>query len=141
MGDGPQEKPHVLVIDDDEASQQVLERVLRNASIACTMAPDGETAFMRCREKRPDLILLDLFLPGEDGFEILRRFKADPVLKTVPVIIFTILIRPESRRKAMEIGAADYITKPFDMRDILLRIRKFLPPDAPGPPRIEHEPR
>lgn len=119
--------PKVMIIDDDEASHLILEMIFKKAGIELLMADDGEAGFKIARSQVPDLILLDIFMPGDDGFEILARFMADPVLKNIPVIIFTILEREKSRKKALEIGARDYITKPFDMRDIVERIKKYLP--------------
>jgi len=126
MSDRTQKKPVVLVIDDDDANRQILERLLRKKSIESLMAEDGKSGLALAREKHPDLVLLDIFMPGEDGFNILAQFMEDSSLKEIPVIIFTLLEREESRKKALEMGARDYITKPFDMRDAVERIMKYL---------------
>ncbi len=122
-------QPRVMVIDDDEANHQILERIFRKAGIDPMMVMSGSAGVALAREKSPHLILLDVFMPGEDGFEILRNFKADPALQAIPVIIFTVLERDRSRETALALGAEDYITKPFDMRDIVQRIQKYLPGD------------
>jgi len=126
MSDRTQKKPAVLVIDDNDANRQILERLLRKKSIESLMAEDGKSGLALAREKHPDLVLLDIFMPGEDGFNILAQFMEDSALKEIPVIIFTLLEREESRKKALEMGARDYITKPFDMRDAVERIMKYL---------------
>jgi len=120
-------QPRVLVIDDDEVNHQILERIFRKAAIEPIMAMSGGAGVTLARERSPDLVLLDVFMPGEDGFEILRIFKADPALQAIPVVIFTVLERDRSRENALAMGAEDYITKPFDMRDIVHRIQKYLP--------------
>lgn len=116
----------VMLIDDDEANRQILERLLIKESVVPLMAADGKSGLEMAREHLPDLVLLDVFMPGEDGFSVLEQFQKDPLLKKIPVIIFTLLEREESRKKALEMGAKDYITKPFDMRDVLKRIINFL---------------
>ncbi|QTA78270.1 Chemotaxis protein [Desulfonema limicola] len=119
--------PVVMVIDDDEVNHLILEKIMEKDGIKAVMADNGDTGLKIARKELPDLILLDIFMPGDDGFEILRQFMSDPVLKDIPVIIFTILEREKSRKQALEMGARDYITKPFDMRDIVERIKKYLP--------------
>jgi len=126
MPEKNQKKPAVLVIDDDEANRQILERLLMKKSMDPLMAEDGKNGLALAREKHPDLVLLDIFMPGEDGFHVLQQFMEDPMLRNIPVIIFTLLEREESRKKALEMGARDYITKPFDMRDAVERIMKYL---------------
>lgn len=126
MFDEVRKRPLVAIIDDDEATRLILKRLLNKACIHSITADDGEVGLALVRDTRPDLILLDLFMPGEDGFEILRKFRADSALKDIPVIIFTVLEREKSRIQALEMGATDYVTKPFDMRDLVARICKYL---------------
>jgi DNA-binding response OmpR family regulator len=118
--------PIILVIDDDFANRKVLEMVLKRSGYYPMLAEDGEDGLRQAREAIPDLILLDLFMPGEDGFEVLTRFKQDLVLKNVPVVIFTVLVREESEQKALELGAAAYVTKPFDVDEVVTCIRCIL---------------
>ena len=116
----------ILVIDDDFANRKVLEMVLKRSGYRPMLAGDGEEGLLRAREARPDLILLDLFMPGEDGFEVLTRFKEDVLLCDVPVVIFTVLVREESEQKALELGATAYVTKPFDVDEVITCISRIL---------------
>ncbi|OQX26005.1 MAG: hypothetical protein BWK80_12695 [Desulfobacteraceae bacterium IS3] len=116
----------ILVIDDDEVNRQVLEILLRRESIRAIPAQDGKTGLELARSQQPDLILLDVFMPEEDGFEILEQLKQETLTTKIPVIIFTVLEREQSRKKAMNMGACDYITKPFDMKDIVLKIQEIV---------------
>jgi CheY-like chemotaxis protein len=118
--------PVILVIDDDFANRKVLEMVLKRSGYRPMLAGDGEEGLLRAREARPDLILLDLFMPGEDGFEVLTRFKEDVLLCDVPVVIFTVLVREESEQKALELGATAYVTKPFDVDEVITCISRIL---------------
>lgn len=120
--------PKILVIDDDFASRRVLQLVLTRNGYAASLAEDGPEGLRLAKAVRPDLILLDFFMPGEDGFEVLAQLKADPALRDVPVIIFTVLVREESERQALAMGAAAYVTKPFDVDEVITCIRRILPP-------------
>jgi CheY-like chemotaxis protein len=117
----------ILVIDDDFANRQVLQLVLKRNGYAAVLAEDGGEGLRKAKETLPDLILLDFFMPGEDGFEVLAQLKADPALRNIPVVIFTVLVREESERKALEMGAAAYVTKPFDIDEVITCIRRILP--------------
>jgi CheY-like chemotaxis protein len=90
------------------------------------LAEDGQDGLRQAKEVQPDLILLDFFMPGEDGFEVLTQLKADAALKDIPVVIFTVLVREESERKALELGAAAYVTKPFDIDEVITCIQRIL---------------
>lgn len=120
------ERPVVLVIDDDEANRILLNVLLRREGIRPCICESGVEGLKKAREEAPDLILLDVFLPGEDGFEILGRIKSDPKTADVPVVMFTVLGRERSRRQALEMGACDYVTKPFDMNHTVGLIRALL---------------
>ena len=119
--------PKILVIDDDFANRRVLRLVLTRNGYAALLAGDGYEGLRMAKEARPDLILLDFFMPGEDGFEVLAQLKADPELRGIPVVIFTVLVREESQRQALEMGAAAYVTKPFDIGEVITCIRRILP--------------
>lgn len=127
MTEQAERSPIILVIDDDFANRKVLEMVLKRSGCRPMLAEDGAEGLRRALETVPDLILLDLFMPGEDGFEVLARFKEDAALKNVPVVIFTVLVREESEQKALELGAAAYVTKPFDVDEVITCIRRILP--------------
>lgn len=117
----------ILVIDDDFANRRVLQLLLKRNGYVAVLAGDGCAGLRLAREMPPDLILLDFFMPGEDGFEVLAQLKADPALRDIPVVIFTVLVREESERQALELGAAAYVTKPFDIDEVITCIRRILP--------------
>ena len=127
MADSRQEPRTILVIDDDFASRKVLQMVLKRSGYVPVLAEDGSTGLLRAKEVQPDLILLDFFMPGEDGFEVLTQLKTDLALREIPVIIFTVLVREESERRALELGAAAYVTKPFDVNEVITCIQRILP--------------
>jgi CheY-like chemotaxis protein len=118
--------PKILVIDDDFANRRVLQLVLTRNGYTASLAGDGCEGLRMAKAVRPDLILLDFFMPGEDGFEVLAQLKADPELRGIPVVIFTVLVREESERQALKMGAA-YVTKPFDISEVITCIRRILP--------------
>jgi CheY-like chemotaxis protein len=89
------------------------------------LAASGAEGLALARAHLPDLIVLDVVMPGENGFDLLKEIKAEPAIRDVPVIIFT-LLSAQYREKAERLGAVAYIPKPFDMRDIVQTIRKFL---------------
>ena len=117
----------ILVIDDDFANRRVLQLLLKRNGYVAVLAGDGCAGLRLARETQPDLVLLDFFMPGEDGFEVLAQLKADPALRDIPVVIFTVLVREESERQALELGAAAYVTKPFDIDEVITCIRRILP--------------
>lgn len=127
MTDTATRSPKILVIDDDFANRRVLQLVLKRNGYRAYLAGDGCEGLRVAQETQPDLILLDFFMPGEDGFEVLIQLKADDRLKNIPVVIFTVLVREESERKALELGAAAYVTKPFDIDEVITCIRRILP--------------
>ena len=116
-------RPVVLVIDDDEANRKLLNVLLRREGIHPIVFERGEEGLNRLREETPDLVLLDVFLPDQDGFQILKRIKSNPKTADVPVVMFTVLGQGKSRRRALEMGACAYVTKPFDMNRIVALIR------------------
>lgn len=129
MSKEQKKQPVILVIDDDDVNRQVITIILKREGLTPVLAEDGKSGLDLARTASPDLILLDIFMPDEDGFEVLRNLKQEPDIKEIPVIIFTILERDKSRKKALELGACDYITKPFDMKEIVVHIRNFLAND------------
>jgi DNA-binding response OmpR family regulator len=118
--------PVVLLIDDDAANRQLLDVLLRREGIVPVCAETGADGLARARERAPDLILLDVFLPGEDGFALLEAIKSDSGLSGVPVVMFTVLGQEKGRRRALERGACAYVMKPFDMNRTVALIRRLL---------------
>ncbi|MBM7788221.1 response regulator transcription factor [Tenggerimyces flavus] len=115
--------PSILVVEDDVTVAEVVVTYLRNAGYATTHATDGETALRLAGERWPDLVVLDLMLPGVDGLEVCRRLRAKG---SVPVIMLTALSSEDDRIAGLELGADDYVTKPFSPRELVLRVRSVL---------------
>jgi signal transduction histidine kinase len=120
------EKIRILIVDDMPTNLQVLSEAIRMVGWTTLIATDGETAIEQAEYARPDLILLDVMMPGIDGFETCRRLKANPVLEAIPVIFMTALSDPLDKVKGLEIGAVDYITKPFQQEEVLARAKLHL---------------
>ena len=102
----------------------VVRRYLERAGLEVTLAADGAAALAAVRERRPDLVVLDLMLPGMDGLEVCRRLRADD--PTLPVIMLTALGEESDRVLGLELGADDYVTKPFSPRELVLRVQSVL---------------
>ena len=116
----------VLIVDDITRNLQVVGTILRQAGYAVTPATSGVEALEGVREKVPDLILLDLMMPEMDGLEVCRRLKADPATQQIPVIFLTASNEMEHLMKGFEVGAVDYVTKPFNPPELLARVRTHL---------------
>lgn len=125
MPSSDREKPLVLVIDDDFCVREIVQRILVKDGMTVLLAASGAEGLDLARAHLPDLIVLDVVMPGENGFDLLTGIKAEPAISGIPVIIFT-LLSVQYREKAERLGAVAYIPKPFDMRDIVQTIRKFL---------------
>jgi DNA-binding response OmpR family regulator len=117
----------VLVVDDDLTAAGVVGDCLRNAGLETRHAPDGQSALSLARDWPPDLVVLDVLLPGIDGLEVCRRLRAGPESRPrVPVIMLTALGEEGDRVLGLETGADDYVTKPFSPRELTLRIQAVL---------------
>lgn len=116
----------ILVIDDSPQVGEVLFEYLKIAGYNVLQALSGEIAFELLQSQIVDLILLDVMMPGMDGFEVCRRLKADNHTKDIPVIFMTALIETEQKVKGFDVGGIDYITKPFQCREVLARITSHL---------------
>lgn len=119
-------KETILVVEDDEDIRDLLKFTLSSAGYAVIEAGDGGEALSRARRGKPDLILLDLMLPGMDGFEICRELKKAPETAQTSVIMLTARGEEVDRIVGLELGADDYVVKPFSPREILLRIKNIL---------------
>ena len=119
-------KGQILAVDDTPANLQVLVETLHDAGYTVATAIDGERALKRLEHYQPDLILLDVQMPGIDGFETCRRLKTDQNTSHIPVIFITALMDTVNKVKGLEIGGVDYITKPFERAELLARIQVHL---------------
>lgn len=121
-----QRRARVLVAEDDPAIASLLERALR-AEFEVMLAADGPEALaIASKDPPPDLALLDVMLPGIDGFGLAQRFKLLPQIRRLPVIFVTALDTPQDKIKAIQAGGRAYITKPFKLSDVLAKVHSAL---------------
>lgn len=116
----------ILVVEDERTTWKLLEYKLSRAGHELFWAGDGIQALQLAREKNPTLILLDIMIPSPDGIRVLKILKEDEKLKSIPVIILSALSLDENIIQGLEIGAEDYLTKPFSPEELLLRIKRTL---------------
>ncbi|MCC7047824.1 MAG: response regulator [Alphaproteobacteria bacterium] len=120
----------VLVVDDEPNIVLSLEFLMRQAGYVVRVARDGEAALKAVEEDPPDLILLDVMMPKRDGFDVCRSVRANPAWKATRIVLLTAKGRDIEREKGMALGADDYITKPFSTREVVQRVKQYLPPDG-----------
>ena len=116
----------ILVADDDPVTSRFVRSLLESEGFDVLVAEDGEQALRLAGEHHPDLILSDIVMPYRDGYEVLRAVRARRELSRVPVVILSMKDREEDIVRGLEEGAADYIVKPFNARELVARIRKQL---------------
>ena len=119
-------KGKILVVDDEVYLLQILDFSLGAEGYDVVTAEDGEQAINKAKSEQPDLIVLDIMMPKVDGYEACRKLKQDPSMKDVPVILLTAKGRDIDRKLGLEVGADDYITKPFSPNKLLEKIGSFL---------------
>jgi two-component system phosphate regulon response regulator PhoB len=119
-------KPKILVVDDEPEAVELLEFNLKQAGYVVSTAGDGADALKRARSQTPDMIVLDVMLPEMDGFEICKSLRLDSSTAKIPIIMLTAKAAEIDRVLGLELGADDYLTKPFSPRELLLRIKKIL---------------
>ena len=119
-------KPTVLVVDDNPTNLQVLLESLRQTGVKILVARSGESAIQQAEYGKPDVILLDVMMPGMDGFETCRRLKTRETFKDVPVIFMTALTETSDKVKGFQVGGVDYITKPLHHEEVLARVSTHL---------------
>ena len=119
-------KTKILVVDDEPDALEVLGFKLREAGYTPIFAKDGTRAIALARDERPDLIVLDLMLPEVDGLEVCKILRRDPSTSSIPIIMLTARAAEMDRVLGLELGADDYVTKPFSPRELVIRIRKQL---------------
>jgi two-component system alkaline phosphatase synthesis response regulator PhoP len=118
--------PRILVVDDDKQIVRLVQSYLERASYQVLTAYDGETALHTIRRERPDLVVLDLMLPNSDGWEVTRTVRSDPSLASLPIIMLTARVEDTDKIVGLELGADDYIAKPFNPHEVVARVRAVL---------------
>jgi len=116
----------ILIVDDVSTNRIVFKVKLTAASYEPLLAADGASCLQIARDRQPDLILLDLDLPDMSGTEVLRRLRADPMTRRIPVVMFSAACDPVARMQALQAGADDFLTKPIDDQTLLARLRSFM---------------
>ena len=119
-------KPKILIVEDDPDISELIRFNLEKVGYQTAQAEDGEQALLLAKKHPPDLVLLDLLLPGVGGLEVCRQMKRDPALQHIPIIMVTAKGEEMDRVVGLELGADDYVVKPFSIREIILRIQKLL---------------
>jgi DNA-binding response OmpR family regulator len=117
----------ILIVEDDRFLRELIVKKLSNEAYEVLEAVDGEQGLQKTKETKPDLILLDLILPGIDGFEVLSRKKDDPVIASIPVIVLSNLGQKEDVEKGLGLGAVDYLIKAhFTPGEIIEKVRNII---------------
>lgn len=129
MNNSDESQPHILVVDDDEGLRNLLQRYLRENDYSVTAAANGVEMEQALSTRHPDLVILDLMLPGEDGLSLARKLRGR---SDVPIIILSARGEEVDRIVGLELGADDYLAKPFNPRELLARIRSVLRRTTPS---------
>jgi DNA-binding response OmpR family regulator len=116
----------ILIVDDDAFIRRPLEFILREEGFEAFTAADGEECLRRVGDVRPDLIFLDVMMPGRDGFAVCGALKSHPDLQDVPVILLSARGMESDRQRGLDIGASDFLTKPYSPTELLRRVRELL---------------
>jgi len=119
-------KPKILVVDDEPDAVELVDFNLKAAGFDVTAAEDGQEALKKARATLPDLIVLDLMLPEVDGLEVCKILRRDPATAAIPILMLTAKAAEIDRVLGFELGADDYVTKPFSPRELVLRVRNLL---------------
>lgn len=123
----------ILVAEDDAVTHQLLVFKLRQLGCTVLSARDGEEAMAIAQEQKPSLVILDCLMPVIDGFEVLRRLKESPDLQKIPVLMLTVKAKDNDIVTGLDLGAEDYMIKPFSPAELMARVRKILRlPSGPG---------
>ncbi len=126
MSDNNNESEALLLVDDNPTNLQVLYQTLETTGCKLLVAKNGETALAIAQKASPDLILLDIMMPGIDGFEVCRRLKDNPDTASIPVIFLSALTDTKDKVQGLQLGAVDYVSKPFQPDEVIARVNTHL---------------
>jgi DNA-binding response OmpR family regulator len=131
-------KPLVLVVEDDPDLGETIVNYLKEEGFEAKLARDGDQAMRLVDQIQPSAMILDLMMPRRDGFSVLRELRADGRIAKLPVIVVTAIFGLSERLYATELGAADYVTKPFELDELVERVRNVLASrtDEPAEPEV-----
>lgn len=116
----------LLVIEDDQVLAGLLQLMMEREGFIVASALDGAEGLKKAKEESPDLVILDIMMPGMDGYEVCRHLRADPQTAHLPILMLTARERPRDRNAGFEAGADDYLTKPFVLSELVSRIKSLL---------------
>jgi signal transduction histidine kinase len=122
----PDNKPDILVVDDEPINLSMLIETLSEQGYHVRIAVDGKAALAAVAKKTPDLILLDIIMPGMDGYKVCQKLKSDPATEHIPILFISVMDQAEDKVKAFNYGAADYVSKPFQVDELLARVNTQL---------------
>lgn len=117
---------NILIIEDDDIVARTIERCLRGKDFHVNMANSGVAGLKAAHRKVPDLVILDVIMPGMDGYTVCKEMREDPILKDVPILFLTAKIKPEDAILGLSLGADDYLRKPFNVDELLMRVLAIL---------------
>lgn len=120
------EPAHILVIEDDDIVARTIERSLRGDEFRVVIANSGVEGLKSAHRRPPDLVILDIIMPGMDGYAVCREIRADPLLADTPILFLTAKIKDEDKISGFNAGADDYLCKPFNIDELILRLRAIL---------------
>jgi DNA-binding response OmpR family regulator len=123
---GPGATPRVLIADDNPQGVELLEAYLSSSNYEIERASDGEETLRKVNQWHPDLILLDIMMPKISGFEVCKRLRSDSATRDIAVLMITALDQPSDIERAVEAGTDDFLTKPINKTELLLRVRSLL---------------
>ena len=126
QNESTQVRSEVLIVEDTQASLALLSNLMQKAGYSVRQAQDGQLALATVQNRQPDIILLDIRMPGLDGFEVCRQLKANPATASIPIIFLSALDDTEARLQGLRLGAVDYIVKPYEADEVLLRVKTQL---------------
>lgn len=118
---------NILLVEDHEDNRNIYRTILEHFGFSVLLAADGEEGIRLAQDSRPDLILLDIDIPVQDGFEVARHLKANSATAPIPIVALTAHSQPEDRERARLAGFNGYLSKPVEPRKVLAEVRRFLP--------------
>jgi DNA-binding response OmpR family regulator len=131
-------KPKILVVDDEPDALELIQYNLKAAGYEVVTASDGEEALKKARASHPALVILDVMLPEVDGLEVCKALRREPNTATIPIVMLTAKAAEIDRVLGLELGADDYVTKPFSPRELVLRVKALLRRRLPAEPEAEN---
>lgn len=127
------EPANILVIEDDYIVARTIERSLKGDEFSVTLASRGEKGLFMARQNKPDLIILDIIMPDMDGYQVCRAMRSDPRLAEIPILFLTAKVKPQDKIAGFKAGADDYLCKPFNVDELILRVQAILRRTKPQP--------